>query len=235
MAVREFPMRTMQRIHTKVLWRHVFTTCLAAMLLTWMAADRAVAHPHVWVTMKSEIVYAPDGTVTGIRHAWTFDEMFSTFATQGLETKEKGKFTRQELAPLAEVNVTSLKEFDFFTYLTADNKKQTLNEPKKGEYWLEFKNSQLTLHFTLALKTPVKAKRLDLATFDPTYYVDFAAAEKDPIGLAGAPTACKLNMVKPKELTIAQGRALSESFFNQLDASSSYGAAYATKISVQCP
>src|ERR1044072_2767753 len=79
------------------------------------SATAARAHPHVWVTMKSEVVYAPDGSATGVRHAWTFDDMFSTFATQGLASKEKGKFPREELAPLAEVNVTALKEFDYFT------------------------------------------------------------------------------------------------------------------------
>ena len=77
--------------------------------------------------MKSEVVYAPDGTATGVRHAWTFDDMFSTFATQGLDSKEKGKFTREELAPLAEVNVTSLKEFDYFTQARANGKKAELN------------------------------------------------------------------------------------------------------------
>ena len=65
----------------------------------------AQAHPHVWVTMRSEIVYTPDGTVTGVRHAWTFDDMFSAYALQGIETKAKGVFTREELAPLAEENV----------------------------------------------------------------------------------------------------------------------------------
>ena len=32
-------------------------------------ATRAEAHPHVWVTMNTEIVYAPDGSVTGLRQA----------------------------------------------------------------------------------------------------------------------------------------------------------------------
>src|SRR4051794_34036304 len=44
----------------------------------------AEAHPHVWITAKSEVVYAPDGSITGVRHAWTFDEMFTTYALQGL-------------------------------------------------------------------------------------------------------------------------------------------------------
>src|SRR5262245_119442 len=92
--------------------------CFAMFLLAGLSvttAGPALAHPHVWVTMKSEMVYGPDGSLTGVRHAWTFDDMFSAFATQGIESKKKGEFTREELAPLAEVNVTSLKEFDFFT------------------------------------------------------------------------------------------------------------------------
>ena len=70
--------------------------------------------------MTSELLYAPDGTLNGVRHAWTFDDMFSIFATQGLEAKKKGEFTREELAPLAKVNVESLKEYDFFTYATRE-------------------------------------------------------------------------------------------------------------------
>ena len=82
--------------------------------------------------MHTELVYAPDGTITGVRHHWAFDDMFSAFATQGLESKEKGKFTREELAPLAKVNVESLKEYDYFTYATADGKKAPLTDPAPG-------------------------------------------------------------------------------------------------------
>ena len=41
-----------------------------------LGAATAEAHPHVWITAKSELIYAPDGTITGVRHAWTFDDMF---------------------------------------------------------------------------------------------------------------------------------------------------------------
>ena len=59
------------------------------------------------------MIYAPDGSITGVRHAWTFDDMFSTYALQGLETKTKGVYSREELAPLAQTNVESLKEFGY--------------------------------------------------------------------------------------------------------------------------
>jgi ABC-type uncharacterized transport system substrate-binding protein len=41
----------------------------------------AVAQPHVLVTMMSELICAADGSVTGGRHNWTFDDMLSVFAT----------------------------------------------------------------------------------------------------------------------------------------------------------
>src|SRR3979409_315532 len=67
-----------------------------------LGAAAAKAHPHVWITGRSEVIYAPDGSISGVRHAWTFDDMFSTYALQGLETKTKGVFSREELAPLAQ-------------------------------------------------------------------------------------------------------------------------------------
>ena len=98
----------------------------------------------------------PDGSMTGVRHAWTFDDMFSTYALQGIETKVKGVYSREELAPLAQTNVESLKEFDFFTFARADRKKEKFLEPV--DYFLEHKDGALTLHFTLPLKTPVKTE-----------------------------------------------------------------------------
>ena len=96
-------------------------------MIAALGEGAAAAHPHVWVTMHTELAYAPDGSVTGVRHAWAFDDMFSAFATQGIESKDKGKFSREELAPLAKVNVELLKEYDYFTYVTADGKKAPLD------------------------------------------------------------------------------------------------------------
>src|SRR5256884_2798406 len=155
--------------------RRLFFFGLAASAGLVIASAAAHAHPHIWVTVKSELVYAPDGTVTGVRHAWTFDDMFSTFATQGIESKKKGEFTREELAPLADVNVTSLKEYDFFTYAKANGGKIEFNDPQAG-YYLDYntKESVLTLFFTLPLKAPVKAKDLSLEVYDREYFVDFS-------------------------------------------------------------
>jgi len=207
---------------------------LFAVVLAFFATTAAQAHPHVWVTMKSELLYATDGSVTGVRHAWTFDDMFSTFATQGLESKEKGKFTREELAPLAQVNVESLKEYDYFTLAYVNGKKTELAQPI--DYWLEFTDGLLTLHFTLPFKTPVKPQTLNFEMYDPSWFVDFSFAEKNPVSLVGAPPACQLAIQRPGESNQANTKGQpGEAFFNNLGAGSNYGAQYANKIAVKCP
>jgi ABC-type uncharacterized transport system substrate-binding protein len=193
-------------------------------------AGAAAAHPHVWVTARSEVVYGADGSIVGIRHHWMFDDVFSAYAVQGLQGKEKGKLSREELAPLAKVNVTSLKDYDYFTYVTVDGKKVLLAAPLP-DYWLDYRDAKLTLNFTLPLKQPLKAKDLEVEIYDPTYFIDFELAKPAPVHLVGAAPQCQIAVQWPRELTYAEGKALS----NNPEAATNWGAFFANKITVTCP
>jgi ABC-type uncharacterized transport system substrate-binding protein len=196
-----------------------------------LGAASAEAHPHVWITAKSEVIYTPDGSISGVRHAWTFDDMFSTYALQGIEAKTKGAYSREELAPLAQTNVESLKEFGYFTFARADGRKEKFQEPV--DYFLEYKDSLLTLHFTLPAKAPFKAKQTALEVFDPAFFIDFKFDDKDPIKLVGAPAACQMRFQRPNDDT-ANAQRLGEQNFMNGD-NSNYGAMFANKIMVDCP
>jgi ABC-type uncharacterized transport system substrate-binding protein len=211
---------------------HILAAALTGLLI---ATGAAAAHPHVWVVMTSAVVYGPDGSITGLRHTWTFDDMYSAFAVQGLESKKKGEFTEQELKPLAQVNIESLKEYDFFTFAKANGKDVAFVDPV--DYRLEFnpKDTVLTLHFVLPLKTPLKAKALNFEVFDPSYFVDFSLAEKDPVSLEKAPEGCHISLTKPQEMTADMARRLAEIPPDQKIPDNSYGAAFSNKISVKCP
>jgi hypothetical protein len=76
------------------------------------------------------------------------------------------------------VNVTSLKEYDYFTYARADGKALKFSAPT--DYWLEYKNAALTLHFTLPLIAPIAAKATQIEIYDPTIFVDFEFAKDKP-------------------------------------------------------
>ncbi|MBV9260238.1 MAG: DUF1007 family protein [Pseudolabrys sp.] len=208
---------------------------ILVILLGVVGATTAQAHPHVWVTMKTDVVYGSDGSITGIRHAWAFDDMFSAFATQGIEQKTKGEFTREELAPLAEVNVTSLKEYDYFTYLTADGKKVELTDPVKGQYWLDYKDSVLVLNFVLPLKQPLKARNVDIDVYDPTIFVDFSFEKQNPVKLDNAPSGCKVGFQLPREMTFQESKRLAQIPADQQNTSMAWGAQFANKIKVTCP
>ena len=198
---------------------------------TALGAGAAQAHPHVWITATSELIYAPDGSITGVRHAWTFDDMFATYALQGIETKTKGAYSREELKPLAQTNVESLKEYAFFTFAKADGKKEKFQEPV--DYYLEYKDAALTLHFTLPLKTPVKPKQLVMEVYDPSYFIDFQMADKDPIKLVGAPAGCAMKFQRPNDGSVAAQKIGEQNFLN--GDNSNYGMMFANKITVECP
>ena len=143
----------------------------------------AQAHPHVWATIRTELVFAPDASVTAVQHTWTFDDMFSAFATQGIAAHTKGQFTRAELQSLAQVNIDLLKEYAYFTYAKIDGRRQKDAFGNPTDYWLDYdpKATVLTLHFTLPFRKPVRAKRLTVEIYDPEFFIDFGFADKEAV------------------------------------------------------
>ncbi len=196
-----------------------------------LAAGAASAHPHVWITASSELLYAADGTITGVRHAWTFDDMFSAYAVQGLESKTKGAYTREELGPLAQTNVESLKEYAYFTFARADGKKERFQEPV--DYFLDYKDTVLTLHFTLPLKNPVKSKQLVLEVYDRSFFIDFKMAKENPVKLVGAPAGCQMKLDRPNDGSASAQKLDEQTFLNGENAN--FGMMFANKITVDCP
>lgn len=207
-------------------------TLLSALALAWVAV--AHAHPHVWVAVRSEVVFGPEGKILGVRHAWEFDEMYSAFAVQGLGKNGKPP-TREELAPLAKTNVESLAEFDYFTYGKQNGAKAAFKPPQ--DVFLEANDKKIvTLHFFLPLETPVAAtKPFSFQVYDPTYFVSFAFEKKDPVKLAQAPGGCSISLVEPAPLVAADNQKLSEAFFQNMSPGADFGVKLATRAIVACP
>jgi ABC-type uncharacterized transport system substrate-binding protein len=186
--------------------------------------------------MATEIMYAPDGEATGLRQVWTFDYMYSAFAMTGIKASVKGRFTREELQPLAQINVESLKDYDYFTYAKIDGKrrKDVFGDPI--DYWLDCDpvNTVLTLHFTLPFKTPVTAKQLVIEIYDPEFFVDFGFVENDPVKLVGAPPQCTVSAEKPQDLNFLRPQSLNRSYVPS-EGFIGMGMDFANRISVRCP
>ena len=211
-------------------WTRWTFTALAATF----AATPAFAHPHVWVEAHEKVMFDKAGKVEGVRNDWVFDEMYSAFAVQGL-AKPDQIATTQQLAPLAKTNVDSLKEFDYFTYAKTDGHKVEFGAPV--DYTLEERpDKRVVLHFTLPLKTPLKTGRyMSLQVYDPTYFVDFELAEKDPVQLAGAPDGCSKTVLGPNPLVVEDGKTLAKAFDTGLTPSDDFALKMAARTIVACP
>jgi ABC-type uncharacterized transport system substrate-binding protein len=172
---------------------------LAAVVATGALVPPAAAHPHVWIFVEASVLY-DKGTFTGLQQKWTFDEFYAATAIEGLDKNKDGKFDREELAELAKVNMDGLKEFAYFTFPALAGQELKLGEAR--DYWFEYTDGKLSLHFTLPFAQPVltEAKGLTFAIQDPTYFIAFELVKQDPVKLGkGAPKGCKITIGQPPQ------------------------------------
>lgn len=208
-------------------------------VLSFVLLSRAaLAHPHVLVEARADIVFNAAGQVVAVKHHWRFDEAFSAFAKQGLD--KDGKFTRDSLQPLAEVNVKSLGEFDYFTRMRNGLSKVSYGKPE--DYWIDHdeSNGTLILNFTLSLTAPAAPMGAGFIVEigDPEYFVAFDMAKTKPANLLDAPRACLVDVKGPQELDDAATARLSQlpPSIRQLPAEfSGLTQNLSNKLTVKCP
>lgn len=190
----------------------------------------ARAHPHVQVSVRTAIILNDAGEIAALRHAWTFDEAFSAFSTTGLDTNKDGKLDREELAPLAKINVESLHEYGFFSFLKKGKEAAEFGDVK--DYHLSHDGKALTLHFTLPVgkKLPA-AKDARLEVYDPSYFVAFEFDKTSPVSVEGGKSPCAAKLTQPNASVVSRLSQMGESFFQSMNGAN---ADWATVVRFEC-
>ncbi len=196
----------MMRIRTR------FLTLFILMAASLHGAIPAAAHPHAWVGAKASLRTNASGQIVVIHHVWSFDEMFSAYAKQGLDSNQDGRFSREELQPLAHINVTSLEEFHYFTRGLVGGKPIEFSPPT--QYWLEEDaKGNLILHFDLPLKTPAGGGGVPVIfqISDPEYWVAMELTKDTPVTLIGDGKGCIIqDLARPQNLNATQAQTLAQ-------------------------
>ncbi len=202
-------------------------------MLCFGLAGFASAHPHVWVTVQTEVETGPNQEITGFKHRWTFDEMYSEYAVVGLDNNGDGVFTEEGLRPLAQTNIEALKEFDYFTFAFLGKDRLKTGDPLP-DYRLEYKDKLLTLTFRLPLAKPVprdKVKDFNFAVYDPGIFVALSFAQKAPVTIASArPYPCRPHTGERPSGQEATQAQLGEN----IDPRSNLGMQFAERVTFDC-
>lgn len=178
---------------------------LILILTQWMFLPVAQAHPHIYIEGGIELVFNRQSQVTSVRQSWLFDELFSTYALQGMPRDPSGQVASTELEKITGEWMTALAdpESHFFTKVTLAGKPWAFGAPNNARTTWDPKTSQLVLSFDLPIDPPVKfeAKGLEVDIQDPSYFVAFnykggikALKEID------APAQCKFAYMPPRPL-----------------------------------
>jgi ABC-type uncharacterized transport system substrate-binding protein len=172
------------------------------------ASSSALAHPHVFIDMRSAVSFNAAGEVDAIGISWTFDEFYTQFSTDGIDRNGNGKFDPAELQELANAFAKNLKEFRHFTFIEIDGRLSDNAAPTNARATI--KNGQLTFAFRLPLSKPVNPAKAKIryTSLDPSFYIDIAPATNVPVTFAGAPKGCthalrKIDTTKPGAVGLA--------------------------------
>ena len=166
-------------------WKGMAGAALAAFAFAAIPG-RALAHPHVWVTVRSHIAFSPDGKVSAVVHDWTFDEMYSSFAVQGL-AKPGELAKREDFAPLAKENAGGLAQIGYFTTLKIGGKAVDFGEVT--DYWMEERpgpSRDFPCRPAAEDSRRAPGKYFSLLVADPEFFIDFEFDDKDGVTLARA-------------------------------------------------
>lgn len=209
-----------------------FVSALAA------AAVPALAHPHVWIEMRSDVVFDDKGQIAAMNLIWTFDDGYAQMALDGLDANGDGVYSPSELDPLTKENIASLKDYGFFTVMRYNGEKQALGEVTEyGQIW---SNDKLQLHMQVPLKTPVDPTKgaFVAKVYDPDFFIAMDYAKDDPVTVIGnMPKTCEL-VVKPvpTDADIEQTRAMlaTKGPDWRPENEEDFGALFAQPVAVEC-
>ncbi len=170
-----------------------------AVAASLLLATPALAHPHIFVDARAAITFNEAGEVVSVHNSWTFDEAYSAWSVQGLDTNRDGVVSREELQPLADDNMQGLSEYAYYTF--AGEGPDSLAFAFGSNPSLTYVDGRTTLDFDVALTAPYAIREaLEIAVNDPEYYVAITFAGPEAVTLVNAPANCSVRLEEPETM-----------------------------------
>jgi ABC-type uncharacterized transport system substrate-binding protein len=161
------------------MWRTAF-------LLSCLAASPVLAHPHVWIDTKVEILLNDRNEATGLRISWTYDDLYSLYIVgdMGLDPDWDGTLTPEEVAQLSGFDMEWIEGYEGDTYALMAGAPLDLSGPR--DWTAGYAGGKITSTHVrdFAAPVPVAAEPLVVQVYDPGYYTAYSIPS-DPVVTGG--------------------------------------------------
>ncbi|MUM77239.1 DUF1007 family protein [Pseudodesulfovibrio sp. F-1] len=149
---------------------------LVLSLFLGFPADRAAAHPHVYVDVS--LVFAVDETgLTELRQRWLFDEMFTQAIMADLGLDGYGLATPAGQRVIREGAFNYLANYGYFTLIESAGRRI---RPAVTAFRADLDSGRLIYEFTMPLALGFdEVRNFRAAVFDPEYYTDILLLRDD--------------------------------------------------------
>jgi ABC-type uncharacterized transport system substrate-binding protein len=184
---------------------------LMVVVLTLLSLS-ARAHPHMWVEAKMTLGFNAQGEVVGVTQEWLFDEMFSSYAKQGLSLTAQQRPPQDELDKIGQSWIQALSDplSHYFTTITHGNREVAVGPAQRVKVDWNTGTEQMSLSFELPLLAPLVPDNTPLvvSVADPTFYVAYSYDAPNAVELIAAPQRCSAAYERPKRLDSATAQRL---------------------------
>lgn len=163
-------------------------------------AGPAAAHPHVFIEHTVTLVMKDKG-LEALRFSWVFDEMFSATLRSNFVKGKPEKLSKETIAQIEQRAFANLAQYGYFIDLKIND------EPVKVTaitgFDVMFAGTRAVYQFTVPL-TGVKQQAgnvIEVAVFDPEYYIDYRFSQARPYGIEPtdvAPVDCTFTRDVPR-------------------------------------
>lgn len=181
-----------------------------------------------------DVTLNSDQTVKSLRHAWRFDDLFSSSVLLDFDTDADLKLNDKELLEVSNTIFTSLAEYQYFQLITVDGKDVVMRAPAR--LIAKFQNDQLVVVFeSEPMDTLELAGKINFGVYDPTFYVAIDFVEDESLTVQALPSNCARAVVRPDpNQAIADNQnSLTEAFFND-PSGTDLGKIFATRLELDC-
>jgi len=216
-------------------YKKFYKTPIASLGMAFLlCSNAAIAHPHNWIELRTQINIDERGYLTGFSQHWSFDQFFSMISYAEMMNEYHDE--PLGLTSTAMKMVANVAPDSYLSELKVAGEVIALPVPKG--YTLESVvvngNPILVLKMNFILSEPrlVKGKKITLKTFEPSYFIAMNYPSPEHVRIAGNALHCTAQLIRanPSEALIDYAISLDRS----VKETQGLGGDFAERVTIQC-